>query len=77
MTKRTELQTEVVNALVSSKALNFEAVGKVLAKYGERAAIAGDTFGAIIHWRVFDICIPPDPFRGQVIEHISESQTKG
>jgi hypothetical protein len=61
--KRTELQQEVVEALVSSKAINFEGVGSVLAKYASRAALTGDTIGAIIHWRVYDICIPPDPFR--------------
>jgi hypothetical protein len=62
--KRTELQKEVVEALISSKAINFEVVGSVLAKYGARAALTGDSLGALIHWRAFDICIPPDPFRG-------------
>jgi hypothetical protein len=57
--RRTELQKEVVEALVSSKAVNIEAVGSVLAKYGARAALTGDALGVIIHWRVWDICIPP------------------
>ena len=65
--RRTELQREVVEALVASKAVNFEVVGSVFAKYGNRAALTGDSFGAIVHWRVFDICIPPDPF-GRAIE---------
>lgn len=57
--KRTELQREIVEALVSSKAVNLEAVGSVLAKFGARAAVAGDAFGVLVHWRVYDICIPP------------------
>lgn len=67
--KRTELQKEVVEALISSKAINFEVVGSVLAKYGARAALAGDSIGALIHWRAIDLCIPPDPFRvGDILE---------
>jgi hypothetical protein len=76
--KRTELQREVVEALVSSKAINFEAAGSVLAKYGARAALTGDTFGALVHWRVFDICIPPDPWaRGIEIQEVLGGQAKG
>jgi hypothetical protein len=57
--RRTELQKEVVEALVQSKAFNFEAVGQVLAKYGSRAALTGDAIGVVINWRVFHYCIPP------------------
>ena len=56
---RTELQREIIEALVSTKAINFEAVGGVLAKYGARAALAGDAFAFIINWRVIHGCIPP------------------
>jgi hypothetical protein len=56
---RTELQREVTEALISTKALNFEAIGSVLSKYGARAALAGDAIWVNIHWRVMDICIPP------------------
>lgn len=49
---RTELQKEVVEALVQSKAFDFEAVGKVLGTYGSRAALTGDSIGIIINWRV-------------------------
>ena len=59
---RTELQQEVAEALISSKAVDFEAIGKVLSKYGARAARAGDGLGAIINWKVMDICIPPEPY---------------
>src|SRR5215831_19420955 len=65
--KRTELQMEVVDALIQSKAFDFEAVGKVLGKYGSRAALTGDAIGVIINWRVLHYCIPPytvDRFRG-------------
>ena len=64
---RTELQKEVVEALVKSKAFDFEAVGKVLGTYGSRAALAGDSIGVVINWRVMHYCIPPynvDRFRG-------------
>lgn len=60
---RSELQQEVVDALVDAKAVNFEAVSAVLAKHGPRMAKAGIDFGVIINWRVYDVCIPPDPFR--------------
>jgi hypothetical protein len=61
--KRTELQREVAEALISSKALNFEIVGSVLSKYGARAALNGDAIGVIINWRLFDVCIPVDPYQ--------------
>ena len=57
--RRTELQKEVVEALVQSKAFDFEAVGKVLGKYGSRAALTGDALGVVINWRVLHYCIPP------------------
>jgi hypothetical protein len=60
---RTELQKEVAEALIASKAINFDAVGNLISKYGARAARTGDAIGAIIHWRVIDICIPPDPYQ--------------
>ena len=61
--KRTELQKELVEVLVSSKAVDFEAVGSVLAKYGARAALTGEAIGAIINWRFIDVCIPVDPYQ--------------
>ena len=60
MPHRTELQREVAEALISTKAINFDAVGQILAKYGERAARGGDGIGVIINWRVMDFCIPVD-----------------
>ena len=58
--KRSELQNEVAEALVSSKAINFEVVGSIIAKYGARAVVNGDAIGAVITHRVFDVCIPVD-----------------
>ena len=65
---RTELQREVVEALVQSQAVNFEAAGQVLAKFGARAALTGDAIGFIINWRVMDLCIPPEPFTVRVFD---------
>jgi len=59
---RSELQNEVARALIDSKAVDFEVVGKVLSHYGARAAASGETIGVIIGRRCWDICIPPDPY---------------
>jgi len=56
---RTELHKEIIEALVQSKAIDFEAVGAVFAKFGARAALTGDGFGFIIHRPVIIGCIPP------------------
>lgn len=56
---RTELQNEVARALVDSKAIDFEAVGNVVAKYAARAAVTGDKFGVLVGPHIFDACIPP------------------
>jgi hypothetical protein len=58
--RRAELHNEVVEALVSSKAINFEAIGTVLSKYGARAALTGEAIGVIINRHVMDLCIPVD-----------------
>lgn len=57
---RSELQREVAEALISTKAINFEAIGSIIAKYGARAAANGDAIGVIINHRVIDACIPVD-----------------
>jgi hypothetical protein len=67
MDKRTELQREVVQALVESRAINFDAFGGILAKYAERAALNGDALGLIVNWRIIDGCIPPDPWDVQQV----------
>lgn len=65
--KRTELQREVATALIEAKAINFDMVGSVLSKYGARAALNGDAIGAIVNWRVIDVCIPVDPYAVNVV----------
>lgn len=60
MGHRTELQREIAEALISTKAINFDAVGSIIAKYGARATINGDVLGFVINHRVFNGCIPPD-----------------
>jgi hypothetical protein len=65
--RRTELEQSVVDALIASKAVNFEAIGGVLAKYGERAARTGDGLSFVVNARfVRDICIPPEPYGSEV-----------
>jgi hypothetical protein len=59
---RTELQQEVVDALIESKAVNFDAIGNILAQFGARAAETGSDFGVVIGRRAWDICIPPEPY---------------
>jgi hypothetical protein len=57
--QRTELQQEVVDALVESKAIDIEAVGRILGQFGNRAAREGVNLGYVIGHRCWDICIPP------------------
>lgn len=59
---RSELQQEVVDAILDSGAVNFEAIGTVLAKYGDRAARTGTDVAAVVGWRLMDLCIPVDRF---------------
>lgn len=66
MNRRTELQREVIEALVQTKAINLDAVASVLAKYGTRAALSGEGIAAVINWRAWDICIP--------VEHLTISK---
>jgi hypothetical protein len=58
--ERTELQQEVVDALVESKAVDFEAIGSILGQFGERAARQGVNLGFVVGRRFWSYCIPPD-----------------
>jgi len=58
------MHQEVVDALIETRAVDFEAVGNVLAKFGARAGRSGSGLGVIINWRLIDLCIPPDPYLG-------------
>jgi len=59
--QRSELEPEVAKALISSKAINFDAVGTIIARCGARTAINGDAIGVNIDHRVMDACITIDP----------------
>ena len=69
--KRTEVQQEVIDALLESNAINFDAVGSILTKYGARAARTGSDVAVIVGWRAWDICIPPEPY-GKVAGNIGQ-----
>jgi hypothetical protein len=60
--KRTKLEQQIVEALIESNAINFEALGSVLSRYGAEAARAGTNIGVIINRHVIWGCIPPEPF---------------
>ena len=75
--KRSELQREVAEALISSKAINFDVVGGILSKYGARAALTGDSIGVIINWRAIDLCIPVDPYQVANLGHVRGPQSGG
>lgn len=76
---RTELQREVAEALISTKAINLDGISSVLAKYGTRAVLGGEQLGVIIGRRVIDVCIPVD-FR-EVLDganlNVAAGQLKG
>jgi hypothetical protein len=77
---QTELHREVVEALISSKAINFEGIGTVLSKYGARAALTGDAVGVIIGKHLIDLCIPVDfheVLRGVNVQVATGGQVKG
>ena len=58
---RSAFQQEVVEALIESKAINLEAVGSVFGKFGEAAALRGETIVTIINRNNFWACGWPGP----------------
>jgi len=60
--KRNKLEQEIVEALIDTNAINFDALGSVLSRYGADAARAGTPLGVIVNRNVYWACIPPDPF---------------
>jgi hypothetical protein len=72
---RTELEQELVDALIDTKAINFEAIGSIISKYGARAAKTGTNLVTIINKHVMINCGWPGPEIGRLqIQHISESK---
>lgn len=60
--ERTALQNEVAQALLESKAVDFEVASSVIAKYAPLAAERGEAIGLVVNWRQIDLCIPVDPY---------------
>ena len=71
---RTGLQQEVVDALLESSAFDFEAIGGIIATFGERAAKTGSEVGFVIGRRFFNYCIPPDPWGAVQVAPILEER---
>ena len=58
---RTAFQQQVVEALVQSKAINLEAVGATMSKFGERAVLQGESLVSIINRHAIWACGWPGP----------------
>jgi hypothetical protein len=58
--KRTVIQQAVAEELISSGAINMDAMAKVLATHGPKAVLNGDSIGCIIGPWIIDWCIPVD-----------------
>lgn len=67
MESRTELEQEIVQALVESKAIDFEAAGSILAKYGARAALSGSDIHFIVNKQTHWACGNPGPLLRDVV----------
>ena len=59
--KRTAFQQQVVEALISSKAINLEAVGATMSKFGQRAVLEGESLVTIINHNAIWNCGWPGP----------------
>jgi hypothetical protein len=73
MQTRSAFQQQVVEELLHSKAINLEAVGATLSKFGERAALQGETLVTIINRNAMWNCGWPGPeldvVRGGIQQH--------
>lgn len=56
--QRNEFQNEVVRELLESKAIDIEAINAVFSKYGERAALEGESLVQLVHPKLHWICFP-------------------
>ena len=59
--KRSAFHQHVVEALIESKAIDFTALGTIMGKFGERAALNGDSLVHIINKNVIINCGWPGP----------------
>lgn len=58
---RSAFHQQVVEALVQSKAINLEAVGATMSKFGERAILQGESLVSIINRNSIWACGWPGP----------------
>jgi hypothetical protein len=58
---RSPFQQEVVKHLIETKAIDLDAVGKTLSKFGSRAALDGESLVSIINRNVMWNCGWPGP----------------
>jgi hypothetical protein len=73
-TIRTELEQELVDAFIETKAINFEAIGNIISKYGARAAKSGTDLVTIINKNIIINCGWPGPDIGRAqIQRIAEA----
>jgi hypothetical protein len=63
--KRTELQQQLVEALLDSKAIDLEAVGSLISKFSDRAAREGDSIVYIVNRNFSLACGWPGPEIGR------------
>lgn len=62
---RTELEQELVNAFIETKAIDFEAIGNIISKYGARAAKSGTELVFVIDRHLSLACGWPGPEIGR------------
>jgi hypothetical protein len=72
---RSAFQQQVVEALLESKAIDMTKVGATLSKFGERAALQGESLVSIINRNVMWNCGWPGP-ELDVIRQVSREQGK-
>jgi hypothetical protein len=58
---QSELQQEIVNTLIDSKAVNFDAIGSMIAKFGARAARSGTDLSVVVNRYNIWACGWPGP----------------
>jgi hypothetical protein len=59
--KRSAFQQQVVEALIENKAIDLEAVGSILGRFGARAVLEGESLVSIINRNVMWNCGWPGP----------------
>jgi hypothetical protein len=73
--KRSAFQQKVVEALLDSKAINIEAIGLTMSKFGEQAAREGEPLTMILNKNVIINCGWPGPEFNELGGHRINPQT--